>query len=131
MVNAVIATDIADKELKQDRQKRWDAAFSEHAVDSSTMDDDCRATITFEYIIQASDICHTMQVSAMLSSRHIFFCVPAASLAKYLLLVPSTTALADKKSDFSICWSIYVGWMPWDYGEQNGIIKKWAENEIL
>ena len=61
VVNAVIATDIADKELKQNRQKRWDAAFSEKACDSETLDNDCRATITFEYIIQASDISHTMQ----------------------------------------------------------------------
>lgn len=37
----------------------------------------------------------------------------------------STTAQA--KDDFKICWSIYVGWMPWDYGAQQGIVKKWAD----
>ncbi|HVL01453.1 MAG TPA: putative urea ABC transporter substrate-binding protein [Dongiaceae bacterium] len=26
-----------------------------------------------------------------------------------------------------MCWSIYVGWMPWDYGAQQGIVKKWAD----
>lgn len=61
VVNAVIATDIADKELKNNRQNRWDEAFSEKATDSWTMEADRRATITFEYIIQASDIAHTMQ----------------------------------------------------------------------
>ena len=28
---------------------------------------------------------------------------------------------------FSLCWSIYVGWMPWEYGDATGIIDKWAD----
>jgi NitT/TauT family transport system substrate-binding protein len=44
---------------------------------------------------------------------------------------PSTSsALAAASSapkKFKICWSIYVGWMPWDYASQKGIIKKWAD----
>jgi len=28
---------------------------------------------------------------------------------------------------FKVCWSIYVGWMPWDFGAQQGIVKKWAD----
>ncbi|SMF46960.1 NitT/TauT family transport system substrate-binding protein [Alteromonadaceae bacterium Bs31] len=28
---------------------------------------------------------------------------------------------------FKVCWSIYVGWMPWDFGAQSGIVKKWAD----
>nr|WP_245800982.1 putative urea ABC transporter substrate-binding protein [Halomonas utahensis] len=35
------------------------------------------------------------------------------------------TALA--KDEFSVCWSIYVGWMPWDYGDAEGIVDKWAD----
>ena len=31
------------------------------------------------------------------------------------------------KDNFKVCWSIYVGWMPWDYGENAGIVKKWAD----
>lgn len=31
------------------------------------------------------------------------------------------------KDSFKVCWSIYVGWMPWDYGDKNGIVKKWAD----
>lgn len=34
---------------------------------------------------------------------------------------------AFARSDFRICWSIYVGWMPWDYGDTSGIVKKWAD----
>jgi len=45
-----------------------------------------------------------------------------------LLLSIFTIAPANaEKSKFSVCWSIYVGWMPWDYGDQQGIIKKWAD----
>ncbi|SHO56278.1 putative urea ABC transporter substrate-binding protein [Vibrio quintilis] len=38
----------------------------------------------------------------------------------------SATAFAKEKKDFTLAWSIYVGWMPWDYADQSGILKKWA-----
>jgi len=31
------------------------------------------------------------------------------------------------EDNFKVCWTIYVGWMPWDYGKQAGIVKKWAD----
>ncbi|MBW8745242.1 MAG: lipid kinase, partial [Sphingomonas sp.] len=34
---------------------------------------------------------------------------------------------AAKRTDFSIGWSIYAGWMPWPYAQQAGIVKKWAD----
>lgn len=34
---------------------------------------------------------------------------------------------AFAKDNFKVCWSIYVGWMPWDYGAKTGIVKKWAD----
>jgi NitT/TauT family transport system substrate-binding protein len=42
-----------------------------------------------------------------------------------LTLIASTNTFAKDK--FSICWSIYVGWMPWEYGDSSGIIDKWAD----
>ncbi|WP_369985029.1 putative urea ABC transporter substrate-binding protein [Thalassolituus sp.] len=42
-----------------------------------------------------------------------------------LSLFLSANAMA--KDSFSICWSIYVGWMPWAYGAEEGIVKKWAD----
>jgi NitT/TauT family transport system substrate-binding protein len=39
----------------------------------------------------------------------------------------SSTALAAPKKDFKVAWSIYVGWMPWGYAQDNGIVKKWAD----
>ncbi len=38
-----------------------------------------------------------------------------------------TTAVAEEKSEFSVCWSIYVGWMPWGYLSDSGIMEKWAD----
>jgi NitT/TauT family transport system substrate-binding protein len=34
---------------------------------------------------------------------------------------------SDAKQTFKVAWSIYVGWMPWDYADQSGILKKWAD----
>ncbi len=32
------------------------------------------------------------------------------------------------KKQFKIAWSIYAGWMPWDYAQNSKIIDKWAKN---
>jgi NitT/TauT family transport system substrate-binding protein len=36
-------------------------------------------------------------------------------------------AAAAEKKDFKVAWSIYVGWMPWGYAADSGIVKKWAD----
>src|SRR3954470_7704526 len=36
-------------------------------------------------------------------------------------------AIAAPKKEFNIAWTIYVGWMPWPYAAQAGIVKKWAD----
>ena len=48
------------------------------------------------------------------------------TLCSAVLLTPST-AMAETKSKFRLAWTIYVGWMPWDYGNASGIVKKWAD----
>jgi 3'5'-cyclic nucleotide phosphodiesterase/Adenylate and Guanylate cyclase catalytic domain len=62
-INCVIATDIFDKDLKSFREDRWKKVFA--ASEPTSMTDDeiwhCKATICIEYIIQASDVAHTMQ----------------------------------------------------------------------
>ena len=40
---------------------------------------------------------------------------------------PTSPALAAKKKEFNIAWTIYVGWMPWPYAAEAGIVKKWAD----
>jgi NitT/TauT family transport system substrate-binding protein len=44
-----------------------------------------------------------------------------------LALVVARPAAAAEKTSFKVAWSIYVGWMPWDYAGQSGILKKWAD----
>src|SRR5271163_3476328 len=48
-----------------------------------------------------------------------------AALALLAAIAPQAVLAADRTS-FNVAWSIYVGWMPWDYAEQSGILKKWA-----
>jgi len=38
----------------------------------------------------------------------------------------ATPATAQEKTEFKVCWSIYVGWMPWGYLEDSGIMDEWA-----
>jgi len=42
-------------------------------------------------------------------------------------LLFSPLANAEVKDKFSVAWTIYAGWMPWDYASNAGIVKKWAE----
>src|ERR1043165_7612957 len=56
----------------------------------------------------------------LLSRALLVFCALSA-------MVVSPTALAAEKKSFKVAWSIYVGWMPWDYAQQSGILKKWAD----
>lgn len=34
---------------------------------------------------------------------------------------------AAENNKFRVAWSIYVGWMPWGYAADKGIVKKWAD----
>ncbi|MYM63215.1 putative urea ABC transporter substrate-binding protein [Pseudomaricurvus sp. HS19] len=49
-----------------------------------------------------------------------------ASLALALSL-SSLSQISHAADSFKVCWSIYVGWMPWAYGAEQGIVKKWGE----
>jgi hypothetical protein len=60
VVNSLMATDICDKELKAQRNKRWETAFDpSHQGDSYSSI--LKATIVIDHLIQASDVAHTMQ----------------------------------------------------------------------
>src|ERR1700737_1806731 len=49
----------------------------------------------------------------------LLFWILAASAAQ--------PVLAAERTSFNVAWSIYVGWMPWDYADRSGILKKWAD----
>jgi NitT/TauT family transport system substrate-binding protein len=44
-----------------------------------------------------------------------------------VVLATVRPAAAAEKTSFKVAWSIYVGWMPWDYAQSSGILKKWAD----
>ena len=63
VVNVVMATDIFDKELSQLRKNRWEKAFAERDPKAPRDPDEenRKATIVIEHIMQAGDVAHTMQ----------------------------------------------------------------------
>lgn len=50
-----------------------------------------------------------------------------SALSLGMLAASLVPAAAEEKTDFRVAWSIYVGWMPWGYLEESGIMDKWAE----
>jgi NitT/TauT family transport system substrate-binding protein len=62
------------------------------------------------------------------TSRLLGVFVAAAALAAPGL---SSTAHAVVKKEFNIAWTVYVGWMPWPYAAEAGIVKKWADKYAI
>ena len=60
LVNVVLATNIFDKEINDQRKTRWAKAFENSDAKDDRMND-LRGTMVIEHIIQASDVSHTMQ----------------------------------------------------------------------
>ena len=44
-----------------------------------------------------------------------------------LALALSPTLATAQQTEFRVAWSIYVGWMPWGYLDESGIMDAWAE----
>jgi 3'5'-cyclic nucleotide phosphodiesterase/Adenylate and Guanylate cyclase catalytic domain len=61
LVNCVLATDMFDDELNDSRRKRLEIAFQEHSTEEPNTIISRKATVVIEYLIQASNIAHTMQ----------------------------------------------------------------------
>lgn len=49
------------------------------------------------------------------------------AICLFLLSLSLFPGAAQARTQFSVCWSIYVGWMPWGYGDEAGIVSKWAD----
>ncbi len=43
-----------------------------------------------------------------------------------VMMVGVFSGQVQAKNKFKVAWSIYAGWMPWDYAGSSGILKKWA-----
>ena len=66
VINSVMATDIADRQVNENRQSKWDKAFRRSPGDGASAlqiqeDMNRKATAVIEHIIQVSDVAHTMQ----------------------------------------------------------------------
>jgi hypothetical protein len=79
IVNSVMATDLFDSDLKKLRENRWNVAFTNSEVEcvrstGDMEDNNRRATIIIEHIIQAADVSHTMQHWHVYQewNRHLF-----------------------------------------------------------
>lgn len=62
--------------------------------------------------------------------HRVFFRLPLRLVLLGVLLAAvafTGTAQAQQKDSFRIAWSIYVGWMPWGFGADSGIVAKWAD----
>ncbi|MDF0732909.1 putative urea ABC transporter substrate-binding protein [Pseudomonas entomophila] len=44
-----------------------------------------------------------------------------------LVLLTSLCSKAAVKQDFTVCWTLYAGWMPWEYAAAQGVVDKWAD----
>jgi len=64
----------------------------------------------------------------MLKSRNLLTAVAAACVLATSSMSPAS---AEKKNEFNIAWTIYVGWMPWPYAAESGIVKKWADKYAI
>ncbi|HMN46952.1 MAG TPA: putative urea ABC transporter substrate-binding protein [Povalibacter sp.] len=62
----------------------------------------------------------------MQSRLKLFARAAVLACALFSATFTHSAAAAEKKS-FKVAWSIYVGWMPWDYAAESGILKKWAD----
>lgn len=51
----------------------------------------------------------------------------AAVVFAVVFLLLSPLQAADKKEKFDVAWSHYVGWEPWGYAQESGILQKWAD----
>ncbi|RWR34453.1 lipid kinase [Sinirhodobacter populi] len=58
-----------------------------------------------------------------MSTRRSVLVATLAALSAFAL----SPAQAQTKTDFKVAWSIYVGWMPWGYAADHGIVQKWAD----
>ena len=74
VINAVLATDVFDPDLKDSRNARWEQVFGDRSagksdtatagnlsVDEPENADSLKVIIVLEHLIQASDVAHTMQ----------------------------------------------------------------------
>ncbi len=76
-------------------------------------------------IVKHSAQATSLTLSSILQPKRMLMvlCVLLLSVAAVL----PVSAQAQERTSFRIAWSIYVGWMPWGYGDHAGIVRRWGE----
>ena len=69
------------------------------------------------------DFIKVLSTKRLIKSVSKIFCLTSIVVASLF----TQSAVAEERDSFRICWSIYVGWMPWGYGDEAGIVEKWAD----
>jgi NitT/TauT family transport system substrate-binding protein len=64
-------------------------------------------------------------IKSFLSAATLSLGVAALGLATSLSI--AERAEAAQKKEFKLAWTIYVGWMPWQWANEHGVVKKWAD----
>src|SRR5271156_479505 len=54
-----------------------------------------------------------------------------ALVGALMMAIGAPAGAATERTSFNVAWSIYVGWMPWDYADRSGILKKWADKYAI
>ncbi|MBB4285884.1 putative urea ABC transporter substrate-binding protein [Roseospira goensis] len=53
--------------------------------------------------------------------------IAAVAIVAIGLTAAAPAAQAAERTSFKLAWSIYVGWMPWGWAADTGIVDKWAD----
>ena len=59
--------------------------------------------------------------------KSMYRTITATALAALFVLGASFVQAEEDRTKFSLAWSIYVGFMPWAYMDESGIMDKWAD----
>ena len=54
-------------------------------------------------------------------------CLAIMLIVFFAVFVLTCDSAWAKPKKFRVAWSIYAGWQPWDYANQSGVLKKWAD----
>lgn len=123
LVNTVMATDLFDEAMANEREERWGTAFVPTSVrdsmaSSASVRDSLASTVTvhyfranvvLEYLVQASDVAHTMQhwVSRIGTSNLLFCLHRALSQARIRNAIPKAVY---KKWNGKLYQESYAAW---------------------
>jgi NitT/TauT family transport system substrate-binding protein len=83
------------------------------------------STLTLKKVISLKAKNRTIRLTKSLAMIALSTVVFTSTVLTSSLFSPSV--YAEEKTEFTLAWSIYVGWMPWDYGAYSGIVNKWAD----